>query len=108
MHALDFRLLGSWTSVSSMQRDAASRNHLEDYHYGCPEAPHIEAYLWQRIIRLSAELNARRVVDIGCGNGALCRELASRRHEVVGCEPSAKAFSSHEVRRRSWCFTRSE
>ena len=71
MHALDFRLLGSWTSVSSMQRDAASRNHLEDYHYGCPEAPHIEAYLWQRIIRLSAELNARRVVDIGCGKGAL-------------------------------------
>jgi 2-polyprenyl-3-methyl-5-hydroxy-6-metoxy-1,4-benzoquinol methylase len=35
-------------------------------------------------------LNARRVVDIGCGNGALCRELAGRGHEVVGCEPSAE------------------
>jgi 2-polyprenyl-3-methyl-5-hydroxy-6-metoxy-1,4-benzoquinol methylase len=34
-------------------------------------------------------LGARRVVDIGCGNGALCRELASRGYEVVGCEPSA-------------------
>jgi 2-polyprenyl-3-methyl-5-hydroxy-6-metoxy-1,4-benzoquinol methylase len=35
-------------------------------------------------------LNARRIVDIGCGNGALCRELAGRGHEVVGCDPSAK------------------
>jgi len=34
-------------------------------------------------------LGVRRVVDIGCGNGALCRELASRGYEVVGCEPSA-------------------
>jgi len=35
-------------------------------------------------------LNARRIVDIGCGNGALCRELARRGYEVVGCEPSAE------------------
>ena len=41
------------------------------------------------IINLCAELRARRVIDIGCGNGALCRELASRGYEVVGCEPSA-------------------
>ncbi|MGA7273476.1 MAG: class I SAM-dependent methyltransferase [Candidatus Udaeobacter sp.] len=73
-----------------MQRDAASRNHLEDYHYGSGEAPHTEAYLWKHIIRLSAELNAQRLVDIGCGNGALCRELATRGYEVVGCEPSAQ------------------
>ena len=86
-----------------MQRDAASRNHLEDYHYGSAEAPHTEAYLWRHIIKLSAELNARRVVDIGCGNGALCRELATRGYEVVGCEPSAKgvhfARSSARLRR---------
>ena len=73
-----------------MQYDPASRNHLADYDYGSAEAPHTEAYLWQHIIRLSAELNARRIVDIGCGNGALCRELASRGYEVVGCEPSTR------------------
>lgn len=73
-----------------MQHDPASRNHLSDYDYGSAEAPHTEAYLWQHIIRLSAELNARRIVDIGCGNGALCRELASRGYEVVGCEPSTR------------------
>jgi 2-polyprenyl-3-methyl-5-hydroxy-6-metoxy-1,4-benzoquinol methylase len=39
-----------------------------------------------------AELRVRRVVDIGCGNGALCRELADRGYEVVGCEPSAESL----------------
>jgi 2-polyprenyl-3-methyl-5-hydroxy-6-metoxy-1,4-benzoquinol methylase len=51
-------------------------------------APHTKAYLWRHIIKLCAELRARRVVDIGCGNGALCHELARRGYEVVGCEPS--------------------
>ena len=72
-----------------MQRDAESRRHLAEYHYGSAEAPHTEEYLWRHIISLCVELRARRVVDIGCGNGALCRELASRGYEVVGCEPSA-------------------
>ena len=53
------------------------------------EAQHTEAYLWQHILDLCATLRAHRVVDIGCGNGALCRELARRGYEVVGCEPSA-------------------
>jgi 2-polyprenyl-3-methyl-5-hydroxy-6-metoxy-1,4-benzoquinol methylase len=37
-------------------------------------------------------LHARRIVDIGCGNGALCRELADHGYEVVGCEPSAESL----------------
>lgn len=73
----------------SVQTEAGSRRYLAEYHYGSAEAAHTEAYLWRYIIRLCAELGARRVVDIGCGNGALCRELASRGYEVVGCEPSA-------------------
>ncbi len=72
-----------------MQRDAASEGYLTEYQYGSAEASHTEAYLWRHIISLCAELGARRVVDIGCGNGALCRELASRGYEVAGCEPSA-------------------
>jgi 2-polyprenyl-3-methyl-5-hydroxy-6-metoxy-1,4-benzoquinol methylase len=72
-----------------MQNGAASESYLAEYHYGSAEASHTEAYLWRHIISLCAELGARRVVDIGCGNGALCRELASRGYEVVGCEPSA-------------------
>jgi 2-polyprenyl-3-methyl-5-hydroxy-6-metoxy-1,4-benzoquinol methylase len=72
-----------------VQKRAAFQGYLADYHYGSSDAPHTQTYLWRYIIRLCAELRARRIVDIGCGNGALCRELASRGYEVVGCEPSA-------------------
>jgi 2-polyprenyl-6-hydroxyphenyl methylase/3-demethylubiquinone-9 3-methyltransferase len=54
------------------------------------EAQHTEAYLWQHVLGLCAELRARRIVDIGCGNGALCHELAKHKYEVVGCEPCAE------------------
>jgi 2-polyprenyl-3-methyl-5-hydroxy-6-metoxy-1,4-benzoquinol methylase len=69
--------------------DAASQGSLAEYHYGSAEAPHTEAYLWPYFFSLCEEFGARSVVDIGCGNGALCRELARRGYEVVGCEPSA-------------------
>jgi 2-polyprenyl-3-methyl-5-hydroxy-6-metoxy-1,4-benzoquinol methylase len=68
---------------------ASNGGNLAEYHYDSPEAPHTEAYLWRHIIRLCGKLRAHCVVDIGSGNGALCRELASRGYEVVGCEPSA-------------------
>jgi 2-polyprenyl-3-methyl-5-hydroxy-6-metoxy-1,4-benzoquinol methylase len=72
-----------------VQTDAGSRGKPAEHHYGSAEAAQTEAYLWRHIISLCAELDARRIVDIGCGNGALCRELSSRGYEVVGCEPSA-------------------
>jgi 2-polyprenyl-3-methyl-5-hydroxy-6-metoxy-1,4-benzoquinol methylase len=72
-----------------VQSDSSSDGHLTEYDYASAEAPHTGVYLWQHIVTLCAELGARRVVDIGSGNGALCRELSSRGYEVVGCEPSA-------------------
>jgi 2-polyprenyl-3-methyl-5-hydroxy-6-metoxy-1,4-benzoquinol methylase len=61
-----------------------------DFNCAPAAAQHTEAYLWRHILGLCTELRARRIVDIGCGNGALCRELASRGYEVVGCEPCAE------------------
>jgi 2-polyprenyl-6-hydroxyphenyl methylase/3-demethylubiquinone-9 3-methyltransferase len=63
-----------------------------DLNSGPTKAPHTADYLWAHIVSLCAALHARRVVDIGCGNGALCRELADRGYEVVGCEPSAESL----------------
>ncbi len=71
------------------QTGGATRDYLAEYRYDSAEAAHTEKYLWPYVVSLCAELGVRRVVDIGCGNGALCRELASRGYEVVGCEPSA-------------------
>ena len=72
-----------------MQTNSPLDGHLREFHYESAEAAHTEKYLWRHIIALCSALRARRVVDIGCGNGALCRELARHGYEVVGCEPSA-------------------
>jgi len=53
------------------------------------------------IISLCQALHARRIVDIGCGNGALCRELADHGYEVVGCEPSAESLERKRFQYRS-------
>jgi 2-polyprenyl-3-methyl-5-hydroxy-6-metoxy-1,4-benzoquinol methylase len=61
--------------------------------------PHPHAYLTGPILSLCRQLGARRVLDLGCGNGALCRSLASAGLAVVGCDrdPGAVAVASAAV-----------
>lgn len=81
---------GLWLSLaSSVQTDRASDGFSAGNDDASTAAQHTNAYLWRHIIKLCAELRARRIVDIGCGNGALCCELASHGYEVIGCEPNA-------------------
>ncbi len=39
-------------------------------------------------LHLAAELNARRIIDLGCGTGLLTRELATADRQVIGVDPS--------------------
>lgn len=39
-------------------------------------------------VRLAAELDARRIIDLGCGTGLLTRELAVEGRQVVGVDPA--------------------
>jgi SAM-dependent methyltransferase len=39
-------------------------------------------------VRLAAELDARRIIDLGCGTGLLTREMAVHDRQVVGVDPS--------------------
>jgi 2-polyprenyl-6-hydroxyphenyl methylase/3-demethylubiquinone-9 3-methyltransferase len=58
--------------------------------YGWDDArPYSCDYLGPRVFEVLAELQARRVLDLGCGNGVLCAELAQRGHDVVGVERDA-------------------
>lgn len=39
-------------------------------------------------VRLAAELNAHRIIDLGCGTGLLTRELAVDGRQAVGVDPA--------------------
>lgn len=39
-------------------------------------------------VRLAAELDARRIIDLGCGTGLLTRELAVDGRQVAGVDPA--------------------
>ena len=58
------------------------------YGYRSAEAPHSADYLTSHIVTACRALSAKRVLDLGCGNGALCNALSATGMEVVGCDPS--------------------
>ncbi len=39
-------------------------------------------------LQLAADINAHRIVDLGCGTGLLTRELATSEREVIGVDPA--------------------
>src|SRR4051794_8697518 len=40
-------------------------------------------------LRLAADLNARRIIDLGCGTGQLASELSVDGRQVIGVDPAA-------------------
>lgn len=47
----------------------------------------------RRILRLAAGWPASRLVEVGCGGGALLADFAAAGHEVIGLESSPRALS---------------
>ncbi|HEY1381634.1 MAG TPA: class I SAM-dependent methyltransferase [Gemmataceae bacterium] len=67
------------------------------YGWSDAAAPHSCAYLVGPVVRLCRELGARRVLDVGCGNGALAAALAAGGFDVTGCDDDAAGV---EIARR--------
>jgi SAM-dependent methyltransferase len=40
-------------------------------------------------VELAKRLQAKKIIDLGCGTGLLSHELAKRGHDVIGVEPAA-------------------
>ena len=71
---------------------AASR-----YHYGDATLGHHHAYLLPPVIRELEAVpwggGARRVFDVGCGNGSMATHLATRGFDVTGIDASAEGIA---------------
>src|SRR5262245_2601089 len=61
-------------------------NVVEDYGWTSAQEPHSGGYLAPRVLSLLSALKAKRVLDLGAGNGALCAQLASAGYQAVGVE----------------------
>jgi 2-polyprenyl-3-methyl-5-hydroxy-6-metoxy-1,4-benzoquinol methylase len=57
-----------------------------NYHWENAEPPPSYRYNAQRILHICKELGARRVLDLGCGNGALARALSRAGFQVTACD----------------------
>ncbi len=53
-----------------------------------PRGPDTDFYL-----NLATELDAQRIVDLGCGTGLLTRELATDGREVIGVDPAQEMLA---------------
>lgn len=60
------------------------------------DVPHTHAYLTGSLLRLLEQGSSPgdQILDVGCGNGALCGLLNRRGFQVVGVDPSASGIAA--------------
>jgi 2-polyprenyl-3-methyl-5-hydroxy-6-metoxy-1,4-benzoquinol methylase len=69
-------------------------NAVRDYGWSNAEAPCSCEYIAPRILQLARELELKRILDLGAGNGALCAMLKKAGHEVAGVEYDKKGYET--------------
>ena len=82
---------GSWGEVAQHLRETARlRAHL----------PPERVALQREVLRLAGRVAGRRVLDVGCGTGALARQLSAEGAEVVAIDvsPAAVHAADHEAK----------
>lgn len=65
----------------------------KDYGWTSERGPTSCGYIAPTILGLLEDLKPGRVLDLGAGNGALCRELVAAGYEVVGVEPDGAGLT---------------
>lgn len=69
------------------------------YRFESATPPHTADYLTTHIISQCRRVAAQRILDLGCGNGALCGALSEAGFDVTGCDPSEDGV---ELARRTY------
>jgi 2-polyprenyl-6-hydroxyphenyl methylase/3-demethylubiquinone-9 3-methyltransferase len=66
---------------------------MAEYEYDVPGARFDDEYIVGPVLHAIEQCGARRVLDIGCGNGALAARLAGRGLSVTGIDNSASGIA---------------
>lgn len=61
-------------------------NNVNDYGWGSDDEPDSGSYIFPVIIKILKDLSLSRVLDVGSGNGALCKRLKDEGYQVAGIE----------------------
>ena len=67
-------------------------NLVDAYGWSSDEGPHSCDYVAPRVLEILSGLSAKRILDIGAGNGKLCSEIYRAGFEVTGVEFDKKGF----------------
>lgn len=61
-------------------------NVVDDYGWQDAKAPYSCGYIAPKLLEILRTLRPHRILDLGCGNGALCARLAEAGYHVTGVE----------------------
>ncbi|MEZ5903805.1 MAG: methyltransferase domain-containing protein [Geminicoccaceae bacterium] len=62
------------------------------------------ATLGRPVLELLAPVAGERILDLGCGDGALTAELVATGAEVVGCDASPELLDAARARVSTWSW----
>jgi 2-polyprenyl-6-hydroxyphenyl methylase/3-demethylubiquinone-9 3-methyltransferase len=66
---------------------------FSEYRYADRSSTGAHSYLWPRVNAILDATGARKIFEIGCGNGATARMLSQRGYSVVGVDPSVQGIA---------------
>lgn len=83
-----------------------SSESVQAYGWGSAEGPTSCGYITPRVLEELRTLGARRVLDLGCGNGALAGHLAEQGWDVCGVDRDAEGVEIARARHANARFQR--
>ena len=75
------------------------------YSYDSAELSHMHAVFVPPILARLRELQPKRVLDLGCGNGSLSGMISNAGYSVEGCDPSAEGIQQARLAHPEIIFT---
>lgn len=76
-----------------MERLAALNVTVDSYGWKAADGPDSCGYIAPAILKILSELGPKRVLDLGCGNGALAAAMSNAGYQVVGIDADSEGIA---------------